>query len=91
MSMLLNLLTAPSATYGSCEPMGTSPYSINPTFQLSALPFGDSENGLANGQGTTVSGLIAAVDGSANNLTVNSPDGSTWTVSTQGSPVYRRS
>jgi hypothetical protein len=80
MGIALDLQVSESATYGSCDPMGIDPYSINPTLNLTPVTFTSQPTNTGNGEGTGLDGFIASVNAAANSFTVTAADGPSWTV-----------
>jgi hypothetical protein len=81
--LALDLQAASSQSFGNCTPAGLFQYTITPNFQLNQLPFGNPQDALANGEPTTVNGILSAVGSGGSTLTVASADGPTWSVATQ--------
>jgi hypothetical protein len=89
MGLTLDMQVAKSATYGTCQPGGIDPYSINPTFNLTGFDFSSQPANGGNGLATGLGGLIASVDAGANTFTVTAGDGPTWTAKSNGSTIFQ--
>jgi hypothetical protein len=76
-SMVLDvdLVVSQSASYSSCASNGLQPFSITPTFSLSATAVSGNPTNAANGKLIGLEGIIASVDGSTNSFVVNSAEG----------------
>ncbi len=77
--LTLNLLVSQSESYASCyDAGGTEPFSITPTFSVSATPVSGSPTNPGNGRLTGLEGIIASAGGATNSFLVNSADGSNY-------------
>jgi hypothetical protein len=88
MGLTLDMQVAKSATYATCQPGGIIPYSINPTFNLTAFDFSSQPANVSNGLAVGLGGLVASVDAGASTFTVTAGDGPTWTVKSNGSTMF---
>ena len=98
-ALSLQLLVSQSATFPSnCwNSTGANPYSITPTFNLSAMALLADPTNATNGKMTALQGLVDATPGQ--NITIFAADGSptlsslyssrTWQVSTNSSTVFQ--
>jgi hypothetical protein len=89
MGIALDLQVSESATYGSCDPMGIDPYSINPTLNLTPVTFTSQPTNTGNGEGTGLDGFIASVNAAANSFTVTAADGPSWTVNSTSDTAFQ--
>lgn len=85
----LELQEASSVSYGSCALAAVPSYTITPAFQLKQLPFGDAQNALANGEPTTVNGVISAVGSGGTTFNVSSADGPSWSIAIQPDTTFQ--
>jgi hypothetical protein len=89
MGLSLNLQVSPSATYGSCIVNGTPQYSINPTFDLNPIVYGNPNNNVLSVQATTLRGIVDSVDSAAGTLTAATADGLTLDVTTSANTTFQ--
>jgi hypothetical protein len=90
MGLSLNLLVEQSATFPSPPPSSGIPvYSINPTFNLTPLTISSQPTNTSNGKLPGLSGRITSLNATTGSLTVTSPNGPIWTLSTNSQTVYQ--
>jgi len=92
MVLLLDLDALKSAAFDSCiQQEGQSdPFSITPTFNLSAVAPVLQPASPANGKMTNLEGIVSSVDPSSGAFTVTGDDGAGWDVSSSGNYVYSK-
>lgn len=73
MGLTLDLLATQSATFTQCNPNGIEPFTISPTFNLTALPIASQPTSPANGKETAIRGRISAVAASGGPFIVVTP------------------
>ena len=73
MGLTLDLLTSQSAAFTQCNPNGIEPFTISPTFNLTALPIAAQPTGPANGKESSIRGRISALAASGGSFTVVTP------------------
>lgn len=83
MALLLNMQISQSASWSTCDGLGDAPYSISPTFDLTAIDSATPYDGV-NG----LDGLVTAVDHTGNAITVAGADGPVWHLNVSGSTTY---
>jgi hypothetical protein len=93
MALSLDMQVLPSATYGSCAPVGVPTYSINPTFNLTTTTLSASPTNSGNGLVSGLEGTVTAIATSGNEFTVGDAEGPMGTknfaVTTSSSTVYQ--
>jgi hypothetical protein len=86
MVLSLDMLVSQSASWSGANCLATEPFSITPTFNLTAAS-STGFSGSANGKMSGLGGIVASVDASGNSLTLNAADGPETGVTPSGSTV----
>ncbi len=89
MGLLLDLQASQSATYSSCYSAGIQPWSITPTFTLTALPFSLRPTGPNNGKVSGLNGQVSSI-GTGNSFTLALTEGPrNLAISSSSSTIYQ--
>jgi len=94
MALELNLIVAPSQAAAACEGLAAnqspSPTeNITPAFNLTAYTLATQPTNSHNGKETNLIGVVTAIMTNGNGFSVASPQGSAWSVTTNGSTVFQ--
>jgi hypothetical protein len=73
--LALDLLVSKSASWTTCHTNGIEPFSITPTFNLTAMTLSSSPSNSNDGLETDLRGVIASVDTGSGRLTVTADEG----------------
>jgi hypothetical protein len=74
-ALALDLLASKSASWTTCDPSGIEPYSITPTFELTAMTLSSSPSNAQNGLETDLKGVINTFNPANGSFTVIAEDG----------------
>lgn len=99
MTLSLELLVSQSASFPSTcwNSSGSNPFSITPTFNLTAMSLAAQPTNATNGRMTALEGLVMNPAAGENSFTVSAADGTqpftslntVWQVSTNGNTVFQ--